>query len=61
MKVWFVVGDPDRDMPNLWQHKIDAEKFAREIFPDESEDTRYARIRYAVVIDYEGVGFHTYK
>jgi hypothetical protein len=58
MKIWFVVGDPDRDMPNLWQTKMDAEKFARELFPEEPEDKRYARIRYAVVIDYEGVGFH---
>jgi hypothetical protein len=61
MKIWFVVGDPDEDMPNLWLTKMDAEKFAREVFPDESEDKRYARVRYAVAINYEGVGYHTYK
>ena len=64
MKVWFVVGEPDeeyREMPNLWQTKMDAEKFARECFPDEPEDQRYSRIRYAVVINYEGVGYHIYK
>jgi hypothetical protein len=52
-EVWWVLGDSDR--PFLWRTKEDAEKYARELFPDESPDTRYARIYYKEVFSYETV------
>jgi len=46
-QVWYVSGDDtDFGKPQLWMYKMDAEKHARELYPDESEDSRYARIFY---------------
>lgn len=39
--VWVVRGDPLMD---LWLTKGDAERHARELFPNESPDARYARV-----------------
>jgi len=50
MQVWYVVGDPDN---LLFKDKLDAESYAREVFPDEDGDKRYARIFYREV--------HTFK
>lgn len=54
-QVWYVQGDPDvmGQWPNLFGTKEAAERYAREVFPDESEDRRYARIFYRVVLERE--------
>ena len=44
--VWYVVGDPDKA---LWATKEDAEKWVREVFPDEDFVKRYDRIHYRTV------------
>lgn len=49
--VWYVHGetnDPD-EWPTLFDTKLGAEKWARELFPDENPSTRYARILFKVV------------
>lgn len=48
--VWYVKGDPDNV---LWQSKEDAERWARNLFPGESPDKRYARIFFRNVHTYE--------
>jgi hypothetical protein len=49
--VWFVQGEDigDATYPTLFATKLDAEVYARELFPEESEDRRYARIYYREV------------
>lgn len=43
--VWYVQGaEPEQPWPILWATKELAERYARAMFPDESPDTRYARI-----------------
>jgi hypothetical protein len=42
-KVWFVTGD---EYMTLFATKMDAEKWARQMFPEEDFAKRYARIRY---------------
>jgi hypothetical protein len=49
-QVWYLVGDPDKV---LWATKEDAEKWAREAFPEEDFAKRYARIRYYNVESYD--------
>jgi len=39
----------------VFETKIEAERYARECFPDESEDERYARIFYKEVVSYKEV------
>lgn len=52
--VWFVSGDDtDWGKPQLWLTKMDAEAYARELFPDEGEHDRYARIFYRRVFSRE--------
>jgi len=40
---------------HVFETKIEAERYARESFPDEDEDTRYARIYYKEVVSYKEV------
>ena len=49
LHVWGVQGDPDK---LLWVSKIDAERHARELFPEESVHKRYARIFFMAVYAY---------
>ena len=51
-QVWYVSGDPEvmGAWPNLFDTKELAEIYARYIFPDESEDKRYARILFRTVL-----------
>lgn len=42
-EVWYVVGDQDR---HLFATKMAAEIWARQLFPKEHPDARYARIRF---------------
>ena len=48
--VWYVQGDGNN---LLWKTKMDAEMYARELFPDEPAHYRYARIMYTEVHSYE--------
>jgi hypothetical protein len=49
MQVWYVRGDEDK---LLFVEKLDAERHARYIFPDEDAHRRYARIYYRTVYKY---------
>ena len=42
-QVWYLIGDADKV---LMATKEDAEKWAREAFPNEDVAKRYARVRY---------------
>lgn len=49
-QVWFVQGaDPYSPMPVLFATKLAAEIYARQEFPNEDPDTRYARVFYKSV------------
>jgi hypothetical protein len=53
-EVWFVLGDDDdSSMPNLWRTKMDAEIYARRMYPDEAPDKRYARIYSEKIMSYD--------
>ena len=55
--VWYV-ADGQGHMPQLFDTKIAAEKYARLLFPDEPESRRYARVYFRKVMtleDLEGV------
>ena len=45
-QVWFVyeAGYADAEEPQLWDTKMDAETYARVLFPDEDADKRHSRI-----------------
>ena len=46
-EVWYVVDEEHvGDIPLLWRTKMDAEIYARRLFPDYSPDARYARVRF---------------
>lgn len=47
-EVWYVQGDDNdvHDGPLLFETKMDAERWARYLFPKEDEHKRYARIYY---------------
>lgn len=49
-EVWYVQGDED---VTLFKTKMDAERYARELFPDETESVRYARIFFFPVVSFE--------
>jgi hypothetical protein len=51
-EVWYVQGDPDAIglWPNLFETKEAAEIYARLVFPDDSEDRRYARVYFRTVL-----------
>ena len=54
-EVWYVREDnDDGDMPTLWKTKMDAEVYARRLYPDESPDRRYSRIYYVSLLSYDG-------
>ena len=53
-EVWFVLDDDeDSGMPNLWRTKMDAEIYARRMYPDESPDRRYALIYSEKIMSYD--------
>lgn len=57
IKVWYVQGADTYDgiMPVLLSTKMAAEKYARQKFPDEGPDERYARISYRLVWEEDDV------
>jgi hypothetical protein len=52
-EIWYVIGEDENKnyslLPTFFETKILAEAYARALFPEESEDKRYARIRFAKV------------
>lgn len=49
-QVWYVAGaDPESPIPVLFDTKLAAEIYARQVFPDADPDARYARIFYKSV------------
>jgi len=48
--MWEVAGDPDR---SLFRTKLEAERAAREIFPDENVSQRYARVQYRNIVNFK--------
>ncbi len=48
--MWEVAGDPDRA---LFRTKLEAERAARELFPDESVTLRYARLRRRNIVKFK--------
>jgi hypothetical protein len=50
MKVWYVAGaDNDIPIPVLFETKLAAEMYARQVWPDASPQDRYARVFYKSV------------
>ena len=43
-------------VPHVFETKMEAERYARELFPDETEDERYARIYYKEVVSFKEGG-----
>lgn len=55
-EIWYVnEGKQFHLVEYVFATKMEAERYARELFPDENEDERYARIFYKEVLSYEGV------
>ena len=57
-EVWYVRGADTYDgvMPVLLSTKMAAEKYARQEFPDEGPDERYARIFCRLVWEEDDIG-----
>jgi hypothetical protein len=53
MEIWYVQGDEEH---MFFAFKIDAERYARLIFPDEPVDRRYARIFCVTVYTFDAEG-----
>lgn len=51
-QVWWVQGEEieEWEFPSLFETKECAERYARSLFPDESESKRYSRIFYREVL-----------
>lgn len=58
--VWYVAGECESpgDWPTLFDEKEGAEKWARFLFPDEPEHTRYQRIYYRELISTDQINGH---
>jgi hypothetical protein len=54
-EIWYVdEGDGGFQFVSfMFETKIEAERYARELFPDESEDARYARIYCKPVVSFK--------
>lgn len=49
-QVWYVLGaDNDSPIPVLFETKLAAEMYARQVWPDASPQDRYARVFYKSV------------
>jgi hypothetical protein len=52
MVVWYVLGaDPGATVPELFFNKMLAEMYAKEMFPHEKPDQRYARVYFRRVFE----------
>jgi len=55
-EIWYVnEGEGFHLVAQVFETKIEAEKYARALFPDESEDSRYARIYCKPVVSFKEV------
>ena len=55
-EIWYVDEGEGFDLvAHVFETKIEAEKYARELFPDEDEDVRYARIYCKPVVSFKEV------
>jgi len=52
-EVWSVITDDPDEAPILWRTKIDAETYARRMYPSEDPDKRYARIYFERILSYD--------
>lgn len=55
LTIWVVRGDDDNYRKLYFATKIEAEKAAREMYPDMDVDQRYARISYITTEPHEEV------
>jgi len=55
-EIWYVDEGEGFDLvAHVFETKIEAERYARALFPDESEDARYARIYCKPVVSFKEV------
>jgi len=55
-EIWYVDEGEGFDLvAHVFETKIEAERYARELFPDESEDSRDARIYCKPVVSFKEV------
>ena len=53
-EIWYVdEGEGFHLVAYVFERKIEAERYARELFPEESEDSRYARIYCKSVVSFK--------
>jgi hypothetical protein len=53
-EIWYVnEGEGFHLVAHVFETKIEAERYARELFPNESEGERYSRIYCKPVVSYE--------
>jgi hypothetical protein len=53
-EIWYVNQGEGFDLvAHVFETKIEAERYARELFPNESEDERYARIYCKPVVSFK--------
>ena len=56
-EIWYVnEGEGFYLVEHVFETKIEAERYARELFPDEDERTRYARIHCKPVVSFKEGG-----
>jgi hypothetical protein len=59
-EIWYVdEGEGFHLVAYVFETKIEAERYARELFPEESEDSRYARIYCKEVVSFKEVSSET--
>lgn len=55
-EIWYVdEGEGFHLVSHVFETKIEAERYARVLFPEESEDLRYARIYCKPVVSFKEV------
>ena len=55
-EIWYVdEGEGFHLVAHVFETKIEAERYARALFPDEDEDVRYARIYCKPVVSFKEV------
>ena len=53
-EIWYVdEGEGFHLVSHVFETKIEAERYARELFPEESEDERYSRIYSKEVVSFK--------
>ena len=53
-EIWYVnEGEGFHLVAHVFETKVEAERYARELFPEESEDERYSRIYSKEVVSFK--------